>query len=90
MCGKKKRAGLRRPFFRPAEAPHVFNTASDVDRALNGIKEDVGWRSASKGATAVHRAGKVLILWRPRSENAAGQARIVFCRGRIGATRHRV
>jgi RNA-binding protein len=83
----KARAHALEPVVHTGNSGVTDTLVAEVDRALTAhelIKVKVGAAdradraaigdeiSARTGATAVHRVGKVLILWRPRPENATG------------------
>jgi RNA-binding protein len=82
----KARAHALEPVVHVGTAGVTEALAAEVERALTAhelIKVKVGIDDrerrvaigddlcARTGATAVHRVGKVVILWRPRPENAA-------------------
>lgn len=81
----KARAHALEPVVQTGSAGVTDTLLAEVDRALAAhelIKVKIGIDDrkaraaigdeicARTGATAVHRVGKVLILWRPRPENA--------------------
>jgi RNA-binding protein len=82
----KARAHALEPVVHAGHAGVTDALVAEVDRALTAhelVKVKVGVADrpqrvamgdeicARTGATAVHRVGKVLILWRPRPEDAA-------------------
>jgi RNA-binding protein len=82
----KARAHALEPVVQTGSAGVTDALIAEVDRALTAhelIKVRVGGDDrvarvatgdeicARTGATAVHRAGKILILWRPRPEDGA-------------------
>jgi RNA-binding protein len=82
----KARAHALEPVVHAGHAGVTDALVAEVDRALTAhelikVKVSVDDRpqrvamgdeiSARTGATVVHRVGKVLILWRPRPEDAA-------------------
>ena len=113
----KARAHALDPVVHAGSSGVTDTLVAEVDRALTAhelIKVKVGAADrgeriairdeicARTGAAAMHRVGKVfilwrpakvVILWRPRPENAWSQARAVtnvrVWRGGIGAMRHR-
>lgn len=83
----KARAHALEPVVQTGSSGVTDRVAAEIDRALTAhelIKVKVGAADrdervaigdeicARTGATAVHRVGKVLILWRPRPPNAEG------------------
>ena len=83
----KARAHALEPVVQAGSAGVTDSLVAEVDRALTAhelikIKVNAGDRGdrvavgdeicSRTGATAVHRVGKVLILWRPRAEAAGG------------------
>jgi len=83
----KARAHALEPVVQAGSSGVTDTLVAEVDRALTAhelIKVKVGADDREErvaigdeicgrtGATAVHRVGKVLILWRPRPENAKG------------------
>ena len=83
----KARAHALEPVVHAGSSGVTDTLVAEVDRALTAhelIKMKVGADDradrvaigdeicARTGAAAVHRVGKVLILWRPRSEDGAG------------------
>ena len=82
----KARAHALEPVVHTGSSGVTDNLVAEVDRALSAhelikIKVNVDDRArrvavgdeicARTDATAVHRVGKVLILWRPRPQNGA-------------------
>lgn len=83
----KARAHALEPVVQTGSSGVTDRVAAEIDRALTAhelIKVKVGAADrdervaigdeicARTGATAVHRVGKVLILWRPRPPDAEG------------------
>jgi len=83
----KARAHALEPVVQTGSAGVTDKLVAEVDRALTShelIKVRIGSDDradrvaigdelcARTGATAVHRVGKILILWRPRPENPTG------------------